>query len=144
MKVIQIVPYTSAGPIRLGMTMEEVRKTLGTPFTSFQRDAEAKIPSDAFDSEGIYIYYKEPGVVEAVELAPPARAILKNTEPLGKPYSEISSFIKSLDPSAEEDEAGLTSFELGVGLYAPSAQKEPQLPVESVIVFEKGYYSEFP
>jgi hypothetical protein len=143
MKILQIVPYTSAGPIRLGMTIEEVRRTLGTPFTSFRRGDEA-VPNDAFDSEGIYVYYREPGVVEAIELAPPARAILKNTEPLGKPYREISSFIKSLDPGAEEDGAGLTSLQLGVGLYAPSAQKEPQLPVESVIVFERGYYSESP
>lgn len=48
--------------------------------------------------------------------------------------------MKSLDSLLEKDEAGAISRALGLGVYAGSAWKEPQLPVESVIVFGPGYY----
>jgi hypothetical protein len=39
------------------------------------------------------------------------------------------------------DETGFTSNEFGFGVYAPFAVEEPDDPIESVIVFERGYYT---
>jgi len=141
MMQLPIIPYESVGPIRFGMTREDVRKTLALPYTSFRKSQESKTTSDAFDDEGIYVYYRESETVEAVEMALPAHPILKGVELLGRPYRDVSAFIESLDPGTTKDDSGLTSFKLGAGLYAPGAAKEPIEPVESVIVFDKDYYS---
>jgi hypothetical protein len=141
MMQLAIMPYESAGPIRFGMAREAVRKTVGLPYSTFRKSPESKTTSDAFDDEGIYIYYRESETVEAVEMALPARPTLEGVELLGRPYRDVSAFIKSLDSGTQEDDAGLTSFALGIGLYAPSAAKEPVEPVESVIAFDKDYYS---
>jgi hypothetical protein len=137
---LAISPYDGAGAIRFGMSVDEVRRTIGKSFSSFFKTQTSPVQTDAFDSEGIHVHYKSPGVCEAVEMAAPACPTLNGELLVGRPYEQVSSLIKSLDSEVKEDEAGVTAFGLGIGLYAPSAAKDPRSPVESVIVFEKGYY----
>jgi hypothetical protein len=59
---------------------------------------------------------------------------------INKAYKEAATFIKRRDPNVSEDGSGLTALGLGVGLYADGVNKNPDLPVEGVIVFERGYY----
>jgi len=44
------------------------------------------------------------------------------------------------DSDIEQTDDSLTSYKLGIGVYAPDADENPNLPPESVIAFEKGYY----
>ena len=133
-----ITPHVGAGPVNFGMTIEQVRRALGARFTSFLKDTTSELPSDAFENEGVYVYYKSPGVCEAIELAKPASAVLGNAELFG-PYDSVRHFIEML-AQIEEDGAGLVASELGISLYAPHAKKDAHLPVESVFIFEEGYY----
>ena len=137
---LPIMSYVGAGPIRFGMTAAEVRRVVGTAYSTFKKTAASKMLTDAFHSEGIHVYYKEPGVCEAIEFGKPSRPTFRGTEMLGKPYDEVRAFLTTLDQEVEEDGAGLIAFSLGLGVYAPSAAKDVKLPVEGVSVFEKGYY----
>jgi hypothetical protein len=135
-----IRPYDGVGPINFGMSMQETRAAVGTPFESFKKTPIAELPTDAFDSVGVHVYYKKPGICEAVEMASPAEPIFQDRPLLGRPFAELRNWFKTIDPRIEVDAAGLTSHEFGIALYAPSAEDEPQLPVEGVLVFAKGYY----
>jgi hypothetical protein len=73
-------------------------------------------------------------------MATPSRPTLFGKELLGIPFSEAKAFMMGLDDGLKVDDAGLTSHRFGVGLYAPYAQKNPEEPVESIIIFAKGYY----
>lgn len=137
-----IRPYEGVGPVKLGMTREEVRAAVGAPFEEFRKSAGDELPTDAFDTVGLHVYYKRPGVCEAVELASPAVPVLEEQFLLRQPYAQLRRWFESRDESVETDDSGLTSFRYGVGLYAPAAGSNPAGPAEGVIVFEKGYYGE--
>lgn len=44
------------------------------------------------------------------------------------------------DSDIEETDDGLTSYKLGIGIYAPDVDEKPSLTPESVIAFAKDYY----
>lgn len=135
----EIEPYVSAGPLKFGMTRKSVRRLLGGKVTTFKQPRDEE-PVDAFDGRGIQAYYRSPGVLEAIEFGDAATPTYLGRTLLGRPYEELKTWFQSLDPGVEEDDAGLTSYKLGIGLYAPQAEKAPENPVEGVIAFERGYY----
>jgi hypothetical protein len=132
----EIRPYVEVGPIYFGMTSDDVRKALHSEVRPSLKSRNA----DFFPLLGIFVDYKPPGVCQAVEFAGPASPTFEGQHLLGRPYSEIERWIKSIDPEVMLDDAGLRTRKFGFGLYAPSARKEPNFPVEGVIVFENGYY----
>lgn len=137
---LEIRPYEGLGPIRFGMRRDDVRRALGASVRAFRKTPEATILTDAFDDEGIHVYYNEQDLCEAVEVASPAIPVLQGRALVGRSFAEIRDWLRTLDPEVEIDESGLTAFTFGVGLYASSAQKAPNGPVEAVIAFRRGYY----
>lgn len=57
-----------------------------------------------------------------------------------KTYSEALDYVKTYDVDLHCELDGFTSYKYGFGVYAPVAFMEPEEPVQSVIVFERGYY----
>jgi hypothetical protein len=77
-----------------------------------------------------------------VEFAGPLSPTFQNQTFLGQPYRLARAWFEARDPDLETDGAGLTSKRFGIALYAGSAEKEPDEPVEAIAVFEKGYYDQ--
>lgn len=136
-----IKPYVGVGPIVFGMSVQKVHVLLRTQAEVVDKSGSG-IPADFFRELGIFVYYRQPGLCEAVEFGGTASPTLRNQHFLGRPYAEIEQWVRLLDPEVTVDPSGLTSYKFGFGLYAPSASKDPSLPVEGVIVFEKGYYKQ--
>lgn len=135
----KIKPYVGVGDILLGMTSEQIQKVMdGPPSKKFKRFKDAEFDIDRFAS--FFVYYRHPGVCEAIEFFGEATVLIDGKALLGRSFSEVKKFLEAIDSSLSIDNSGLTSFKYGVGVYAPFAQDEPDEPVESVIVFEKGYY----
>ena len=135
-----IQPYEAMGPVRFGMRRDEVRAAIGTKVSPFMKGLDSTTLTDSFDDERIHVYYDEQDCCEAVEVASPSVPLLEGQALLGRPFSEVRDWLMSRDSEVELDGAGLIAFTLGVGLYAPSALKEPDEPVEGVIAFRRGYY----
>ena len=138
-KLFPIKSYKGVGQLKLGMKRERIRSLLGK-FTSFMKAPTDKIPTDAFDDDGIHIYYQKPDKCEAIELFQPASPTFRGRRLIGRPYKEVKHWIVTIDPNLREDGAGFVSETLGFGVYSSSAVKEPENPIESVIVFRRGYY----
>jgi hypothetical protein len=133
-----IDPYVGVGPIRIGMTAEEVTNLLGPPHHT--TDKASLVCLCYFDS-AVQVALKDPGVCEAVEVwGPPAQVSLKSELLIGRRFHEIRRWFRKLDPSVAVTSTGLKSFEYGVALYARDALGSPRDPVESVLVFERDYY----
>jgi hypothetical protein len=137
---MQITPYVGIGPIRFGMSRAEARAAMGAPVREFKKTPNSAIPTDAFPSLGVHIYYKAPDVCEAIEVASPADPILFGKQLLGQRFDSLCEWFRNLDNEVKVDEVGLTSLLYGVGFYAPSLKSSPSTPIEAVIVFERGYY----
>jgi hypothetical protein len=143
-----IYPYEGVGPIRLGMTQQEIRAILGEPEKTFLRPPNSKYPTDFYIRLGLQITYKDPGVCNAIhttngEVKPVFQCQLLTDQP----YSELKSWFQKIDEKIEEDSDGLTSYKHGIALYAPKHTWEPEDGldedtdmVEGVLVFERGYY----
>lgn len=137
-----IKPYESVGPIKLGMTKEEIRNIMpeAPDIHHIVRDTY----TDFFMELLFFAYYTgEDGVCEAVEFCDPSIAILEGKPINGVPYIEAKNWLEKLDPDLEEErDVGVKSYKLGVGLYAPDYydDEDPTIPVEAVIAFRKGYY----
>lgn len=138
--LLPIEPYVGIGPVKLGMSVSEVRGVLKGEVDSYMKSDSDALPSDAFDSVGVHVYYKPPGVCEAVEVASPAVPIFRGRPLLDRHFDEVRKWFEEMDGAVELDESGLTSYKFGIGLYAPGANAAGSV-VETVIVFERGYYS---
>lgn len=133
-----LIPYESIGPIRFGMRRDEVRAAVPAAVRAFNKTPTTFV--DAFDDEGIYVYYDEQDLCDAVEVASPSVPILDGRILIGSPFSELRDWLQMRDSEVEVDNAGLTDFAIGLGLYAPSASDAPDEPVEAAIAFRQGYY----
>jgi len=137
-----IRPYEGVGPVKLGMTREEVRKAVGSRVETFYKTTDSTLPTDAFDSIGMHVYYKTPDSCNYIEFGRPAVPTFQNTTLLGRPYKDVRDFFLAVDPKVEfhGDGTGFFSRRFGIGIFAPCADDAPKDPVEGVSVFEPGYY----
>jgi hypothetical protein len=134
-----IKPYEGVGPIRFGMSVDQVRRAVGKRAETFKK-AAARFPDahpvDAFDEVGMHVFYKRTGVCEAIMLFPPATSVFQNEPLLNRRVTDLLPWFTSLDEEVERDEVGLTSFEFGI-----SITESPGGAIEAVLVFdEPGYY----
>src|SRR5262249_31644598 len=95
--------------------------------------------TDAFDDRGAHADYDASGACKTIELFCPAEPVYQDRRILGRPYREVRRWAVALDPSLRETDAGFDSTGMGFGVYAPPASKQPDDPVEGVIVFARGY-----
>jgi len=121
------------------MTIHEIREAINLPHEEISK-SDTGIPTDSFREDGIHVFYRQPGVCEAIEFYSPSKVYLQQVNLLNEPYDRVKSFFSALDDQLEEDDAGLTSRKLGVGIYAPYHRDLPNDSTKSVIVFEDGYY----
>ena len=137
-----IKSFVGAGPIRLGMSQQEVRQLTLGPVREFKRAPTQALPSDHFTDLGVVVAYKLPGVVEAVEFSEPSNPIFNGVSFFGQDVDGVRAVLVGIDPSLEMDGDGFISHRLGVGVYVLEADEEDEEPAKivSVIVFEKGYY----
>lgn len=135
----EIKPHLGVGKITFNMTRAEVRRILDADVKPSKKSS-GETPSDFFEELGIFVDYRTPDTCTAVEFAGPASPTFKGRKLLKEPYRTTSDWIKQLDPDVVLEDAGLKSYKFGFGLYAPSANKNPEFPIEGVIVFDKGYY----
>jgi len=135
----EVIAYVGAGCITLGMTRDTIRKCFDDKYIEFKKTPFSEMLTDDFGL--CHVYYKKQGTCEAVEFFGDAEVIFNGKPIIGKSYSEIKNMFERIDELLDFNDAGFTSLKYGIGIFAPFALDEPDEPVESVIIFEKGYYT---
>jgi hypothetical protein len=141
-----IEPYVGVGPIRLGMTVAEVRAAVGGDVRPFRKGPKATRDTDAFDKLGFHVFYKDPGICEAVEFWGASMPTWNGHPLLMRPFREVHDLLKAADPALQVHDTGLTSLALGIGIYVESLvdwetdTQDWEQDIEGVIVFERGHY----
>jgi hypothetical protein len=138
----EIETFVGAGPIRFGMTGQEVRRSLPGPLRSFKRTPKVSVSSDHFTELGVIVNYKKPGIVNSIEFSRPSNPIFRGVALFNEPLDRARSFLQSQDSKLEVDGDGFTSHLLGLGVYVLMPDPEEGEPGEmvGVIAFERGYY----
>jgi hypothetical protein len=133
---LNISPYIGAGPLRLGMTREQVRIAMSSAVREFSKSFTSHCKTDDFQDWNLHVFYKDEYVCNAIELFRGSNPFLHGISLLSTNYSSLLAEFRRRDPDLEIDASGLISRKLGVSLYAPQLEAPP----ESVMVFERGYY----
>lgn len=136
----EIKPLQGLEKIKFGTPIDLVREHFAAPYKTFKRTPSAEMPCDFFESLGVFAYYKPSGLLEAIEFVSPATPHYMSASLLELSFDEVKKILLGHDPDLEQSDDGLTSYKLGIGIYAPDADENPSFPPESVIAFEKGYY----
>ena len=136
----EITPFEGVGPIKFGMTPEEVQRTLGKVPTTFMRTPQAAFPCDYFQSVGAFCYYDSDGALEAVEFGHPARPLLAALSLLGSPMNKALATLSQLDPTLAVEADGAIAYQLGVSIFAPHLKDNEAANVESLLAFRRGYF----
>ncbi|MDZ4312322.1 MAG: hypothetical protein U1A24_17375 [Cypionkella sp.] len=136
----QITPFEGVGPIKFGMTPEQVWRTLGKVPTTFRRSPQAAFPCDYFQSEGTFCYYDSDGTLEAVEFGHPARPLLGTVNLLGAAMNNAVAALSELDPTLAVEVDGAIAHQLGVSIFAPLLKDNEAATVESLLAFRRGYF----
>ncbi|QVK19258.1 ABC transporter ATP-binding protein [Mycoplasmatota bacterium] len=134
----KIKPYIGAGKIMFGMTSEQIQNILLAEPRKFKKFKDDELYTDAYNT--CHIFYKKPGVCEAIEFFNPAVVTFNDINLMNMSYQEIKDLFFKLDKNIQVDDTGFTSYKYGIGVYAPFADECPLDPIEGIIIFEKGYY----
>jgi hypothetical protein len=129
----------SVGPIRFGMSREEVRSILAQPFTSFQKGEGAEL-IDAFDTLDLHIFYREDGV-EAVEFWNAANVRLGGHRLSDETFADMEmSLVDFVRPNVVTP-TSLLSPAFGVEFTIESADQRDTLgAIKHIIVTGPGYF----
>ena len=137
---VEINPLQGFEKLKFGTQIDLVREALGVAYKTFKRTPSAEMPCDFFESLGIFTYYNPSGTLEAIEFVRPAKPCYGGVNLLEAGVNEIKKILIEHDSGIEQTDDGLTSYKLGIGVYAPDTDENPNLPPESVIAFAKDYY----
>ena len=132
MDKIEIEPYERVGNIKFGSERETVRKDNGN-FKEFRKSRFSKNSTDDFAS--FHVFYSEDDRVEAVEFFRESNLYFHDIQLFSQSYGDLKTRLNALDSNITEDESGIIYTTLGFSVYSPDGEQ-----VESILVFEKGYY----
>lgn len=134
-----ITPNVGAGPIKFGMTRNEVRQVINLPAREYE--GGHTLPSDSFRGSGVAIHYREPDSCEVIALSLPANPIFRNRSLLkGQSLQVLNLWLKSIDDSVVNDICGITAYELGIALYTPDYDLFKFMRPEDALISAPGYY----
>jgi hypothetical protein len=133
---VKIIPYTSVGFLKLQMTSEEISAVLKEEPKRFRKHDDDVSLSDHYKKTGVLVYYNDHGTCNAIELVEGATPEINGIRFLNMPAKKAKKTLKELDPYINDISDTFISNSLGISLYIPYNK------VESVLVFEKGYYNE--
>jgi hypothetical protein len=132
---MEIVPYRSVGSLKLHMTSEEISTQLKEDPKRFRKHDEEML-SDHYVKAGILVYYRTDGRCDSIELTDDKDPVIDGIHFMKMPAKKAKKLLLELDEEMIDLEDMAISRKLGISLYIPYNK------VETVMIFEKGYYDE--
>ena len=134
-----IIPLTQAGLLRFGMSQAEVRQLLGEPFQSVKKTPFDSLPTDDYRQYSLHVHYGDGFRVNGISFWPGANVSLYEHAIIKQPLSQVLKWLIPLDPSLKVDLENEQIFSalLGLSIFAPDADDDPDAKIESVYVFKK-------
>jgi hypothetical protein len=129
-----IEPRVAAGPIRFGMTRNDVRAALGGTVKAFHKNFGPRLLVDDFREANLHVFYREDDTAYAVEIWRGAQPMLKGIDFFAVPYPWLLTALRGFDADLIIERRGAQSLRLSLRLWKP----DPNGPLEGVYVFDGG------
>lgn len=128
----EVIPHIGVGPVRLGMTREEVRRAMPGPCESFLKGLNARHETDAFHDGGFQVFYGGEGpVAEYIELSRDSgfRAVYRDVDVFETPADSLLAHISgdaTSDPEDRESGYAYIFDNLDLSLWRPVLPGSPE------------------
>jgi hypothetical protein len=137
---LEIFSYARVGEFELGMSISDARVLAGASWEPLEEPHDGCPARGRCSDAKLFLEYDKSDRVVSVEMYAPADPIFFGHHLLQESFGELLEWFPQIDPEVKIEGDGLTSAKFGVALWADSAEDEPGELVESVMVFERGYY----
>ncbi len=137
--IFNFEPYVGVNKIKFGDTRENIRKNIGLEYKEIIETDQFARNMDVYNF--CHIHYNSEDLCEAVEFYGSSILNLNGNEIRLEQYGKIVELFDALDKNIEPvfDNCGFTSYKFGIGVYT-SSPEELDEPIESIIIFKRGYY----
>ncbi len=143
-KALVAAPLVGVGPIRFGMSREEVRAAVGTPFR-VAPPTDFALERDQFLDPLLMVHYDAAGRCGAVELPRGTVDLLFEGKRLfEQSASDVLAWARSTDPGITVKD-GFVSPALGLSMWADwlgERDEDQGQPAASFMVFRDGFHAE--
>jgi hypothetical protein len=133
MKLV-IEPRVAVGPIRFGMSRDDVRAALGGSVRAFHKNRGPKLLADDFREANLHVFYREDDTAYAVEMWRGAQPVFEGIDFFEAPYPWLLTTLRQIDPELVIEQSGAESLKLSLRLWKP----DPQGSLEAVYAFDGG------
>jgi hypothetical protein len=135
-QVWELTPFVGVGPLRFGMTREEIIANLGEPDMVVHR--EPLLMESHRGSPAMPIYDAENHLI-AAQLVRPGQLTFQDLTLIARPVESVRHDLERRGFAVANDEEGqLVVSELGLHFYAPPVGDDPGI-VSSVVAGSRDY-----
>lgn len=118
----EIEPGRGIGPVRFGMSKEEVSRLFTYVYRSFFKTADAPHRSDQIEVVGLIVHYDASGAVEYIEAIPrpkysSVRLILFGEDVTGASVAHVVEIVGSHSATKTRETKGYAFPEIGLSTY---------------------------
>jgi hypothetical protein len=121
------------GLIRAGMTRDESRSALESPFDEFLKSPYSAVPTDAYDDLGLHVYFDDALMVVGVEFLKWSQFTWRGQRLAGEEVLVVQQFLTGQGEFLVFNNSGFNVERLGLRFYAPDIGEEDAI-VEAVHV----------
>jgi hypothetical protein len=144
MATIDIRPRAGAGPVRFGMSREDVHGAIGPPQRQYKK-FQSKMLTDCYYDNELQIFYGDDGRVEYVEINGPGQlaALLQGVDLLSVAAEEAIEHVGRMaefDPSGLEIPYQYVFPGLDLALWRPVVDEPEGRTFRSLGVGRSGYF----
>lgn len=118
----------------LGLGRAEIRSRISKSYKEFQKSRFSVNTTDRYDA--FCVFYDKNNICEAIEFFSKYALCLEEHTLMQVGRKEIKKILLNLDADIEEDDYGIISQKLSIGISCPNGK------VETVLIGVPGYYDE--
>lgn len=120
-EIVDLIPGQSMGDLSLGMSREEVYKTLQIDLPPSLEDED----QETIEEKGIRLEYDSNQRVTLLESDATQPLFIDELDLFGSSYLDVVKFIKQKDPNAVEEQDSITSNQLGISIMMHGLPEDP-------------------
>lgn len=131
MRKLEIHLLKSVNDIAFGTDRNVVRQAFGGEYTEFKKSKYSKTTTD--DYGDFHLFYSVENTLEAIEIFPGTNVIVDGKE-IYLECPAIVDWVQQIDPDSEQDNDGIISKKMSIGVYAPHQE------FETILFGREDYY----
>jgi hypothetical protein len=126
-----IRPYDGIGPIKFGMTPEQVHEILGEPVKTFKKNSRN---TDDYRTIGFHVVYDEADACESITLFSPATPSFQDQQLIDGSFKTLKTWFQSQGSTVQHYDCGMIFLKFGINLYATDYNPNSDNFVEAVSI----------